>query len=190
VDTSALLDSKSFEQVFDEHFNTIHRYLVRRVGLTLADDLAGEAFMVAYQRRASYDAERGAVLAWLYGIANNLVRNQRRAEQRHLKLIARSSLPQVDLELDDAVLISAWAAPRLAAALRRITEGQREVLLMTAYTDLSDEEIAVALKIPVGTVRSRLSRGKASLRDKFGSFDFDSWTFSRTVSTTEGGQPQ
>jgi DNA-directed RNA polymerase specialized sigma24 family protein len=68
-------------------------------------------------------------------------------------------------------------APRLAAGLARLTRDQREVLLLSAWAGLTHEEIAAVLDIAPGTVRSRLSRARAALREHLGGFDFDLWTF-------------
>jgi DNA-directed RNA polymerase specialized sigma24 family protein len=81
-----------FEAVFREHFPPVHRFIARRVGKDLADDLAAEVFATAYQRRTSYQPERGSPRSWLYGIAANIVRGHWRDEQQLLELDARVSL--------------------------------------------------------------------------------------------------
>jgi len=68
-------------------------------------------------------------------------------------------------------------APQLAQALGVLSQDQRDVLLLHAWADLSNEEIASALGVPTGTIRSRLSRARGELRDYLGSFDFDLWLF-------------
>jgi RNA polymerase sigma factor (sigma-70 family) len=169
-----------FEAAFRQHFPPIYRFIARRVGSALAEDLAAETFATAYRRRARFDPGRGSLRAWLYGIAANLVRNQWRAEQHLLALDARL-VPEIDSsdgsEAADRRVIAALLAPQLAAALAQINADHREVLLLHAWAELSHEEIATALDIAPGTVRSRLSRARAALRGQLGDFDFDLWTF-------------
>lgn len=174
------IDRADFEAAFRQHFPPIYRFIARRVGSALAEDLAAETFAMAFRRRATFDPGRGSLRSWLYGIAANLVRNHWRAEQHLLALDARL-VPEVDTsdgsDAADQRVIAALLAPRLAAALAQITRDQREVLLLHAWAELSHEEIAAALDVAPGTVRSRLSRARAALRDQLGDFDFDLWTF-------------
>jgi hypothetical protein len=81
-------DPRRFELVFERHFDSIHRYLARRVGRDLADDLAAETFAVAFKSRRRYDAARADARPWLYGIASNLLRHHRRREERQLRAYA------------------------------------------------------------------------------------------------------
>jgi RNA polymerase sigma-70 factor (ECF subfamily) len=156
----SLSDPSAFGVIFDRHFEAVHRYLARRVGETAADDLAASTFTVAFERRRTFRREATTARPWLFGIATNLVRNERRAEQRALELLVRIR-PAVSVvgpsEGEDAA--------RLADALGRLDPGQRDVLLLYAWEELSYEEIAAALRVRVGTVRSRLARARAHLRD-------------------------
>lgn len=169
-----------FEAAFAEHFPPVYRFIARRVGPALAEDLAAETFATAYRRRARFDPGRASLRSWLYGIAANLVRNHWRAEQHLLALDARL-VPEVDLsgsyEAVDQRVTAAMLAPKLAAALAQLTRDQRDVLLLHAWAELSHEEIAAALGVAPGTVRSRLSRARTALREHLGGFDFDRWTF-------------
>jgi RNA polymerase sigma factor (sigma-70 family) len=174
------LGPADFEAAFQQHFPPVYRFIARRIGPALAEDLAAETFATAYRRRASFDPGRASLRSWLYGIAINLVRNHWRAEQHLLALDARL-IPEVDLSgspeaVDDRVT-AAMLAPRLAAGLAQLTRDQRDVLLLSAWAELSHEEIAAVLDIAPGTVRSRLSRARAALREHLGGFDFDLWTF-------------
>ncbi len=175
-----IVDPADFEAAFQQHFPPVYRFIARRVGPALAEDLAAETFATAYRRRASFDPGRASLRSWLHGIANNLVRNHWRAEQHLLALDARL-IPEVDLsgspEAADDRVTAAMLAPRLAAGLARLTRDQRDVLLLSAWAELSHEEIAAVLGIAPGTVRSRLSRARAALREHLGGFDFDLWTF-------------
>ena len=175
---------EDFEAVFREHFGPVHRFIARRVGKGLAEDLAAEVFATAYRRRAVYQPDRGSLRSWLYGIAANVVRGYWRDEQQLLELDARVAHdvlgPPPSAQFADAAeerVIAATLAPRIAGALAALNREQREVLLLHAWADLSHEEIAAALGIAQGTARSRLSRARAALRAQLGEFDFDQWTF-------------
>jgi RNA polymerase sigma factor (sigma-70 family) len=168
-----------FEDAFREHFAPVYRFIARRVGTDLAEDLAAEAFATAYRRRASYDPDRGSLRSWIFGIAANLVRGHWRDEQQLLELDARladGGTASFDDDADSRV-VAAALAPRIAGALAALNARQRDVLLLHAWAGLSHEEIAAALGIANGTARSRLSRARAALRAGLGDFDFTLWTF-------------
>jgi RNA polymerase sigma-70 factor (ECF subfamily) len=156
---SSLVDPRSFEALFDHHFRAIYRFLQGRVGMQLAEDLASETFMVAFRRRRSYDLSRDDARPWLYGIATNLVRDHRRAEERHLRAYARmtdeyASAPgQTPEHLDS----------ELSAALLELSHEERSLILLLAWADLTYEQLAHALDVPVGTIRSRVSRVRSKL---------------------------
>ena len=180
--TGVTVALEDFEAVFREHFAPVHRFIARRVGKALAEDLAAEVFATAYRRRAAYQPGRGSLRSWLYGIANNVVRGHWRDEQQLLELDARLArdLPVPVAQFADAAderVIAATLAPRIAGALAALNREQREVLLLHAWAGLSHEEIAAALGIAQGTARSRLSRARTALRALLGEFDFDEWTF-------------
>jgi RNA polymerase sigma factor (sigma-70 family) len=191
-DQGRIEESRAFEAAFREHFPPVFRFLARRVGVALAEDLAAETFATAYRRRTLFDPGQGSLRSWLYGIAANLLRNHWRAEQ-HLLLLDARLLPEPDAgdgaDTIDQRLAAALLAPRLASALGQLTHDQREVLLLFAWGELSHEEIAAALQIAPGTARSRLSRARATLREHLGDFDFDLWLFERPgAGQAQGGQ--
>lgn len=174
------LDRDSFERAFEEWFAAVHRYIARRLSTPLADDLAAETFAIAFARRATFDPARGTIRAWLYGIATNLVRSHWRVEIRSLQLDAKLRVETILAEQQattDEALSAAVVMPRLAAALADLKREQREVLLLHAWADLTNDEIASALDIPAGTVRSRLYRARQSLWQELRGFDFDLWVF-------------
>jgi RNA polymerase sigma factor (sigma-70 family) len=160
-----------FEAVFDRYATTIYRYLRRRVGEALAEELTAETFTCAFRGRRRFDCRSESALPWLYGIAANLLRMHRRKEQRRLRAYARAAGRSLappptcdsDHRLDAVALI-----PALAAALADLPHAQREVLLLHAWADLSHEEIAAALDISAGTVRSRLHRARANVAERLG----------------------
>jgi RNA polymerase sigma-70 factor (ECF subfamily) len=183
--TGAIEAAADFEEAFREHFAPVYRFIARRVGVALAEDLAAEVFATAYRRRAVYQPDRGSVRSWLYGIATNVVRGHWRDEQQLLELDARAAPDSLgpsygSAQFSDAAddrMVAATLAPRIAGALAALNREQRDVLLLHAWADFSHEEIAAALGIAQGTARSRLSRARAALRAQLGEFDFDLWSF-------------
>lgn len=158
-----------FGILFDRHFATIHRYLERRIERDGADDLAAEVFRIAFERRAHFRALHESALPWLYGLATNLMLKRWRGERRHLRALARASNEWRDsqdgLEGADERVAAQALGGRLLDALASLPERDRNVLVLAAWEELSYEEIAAALDIPVGTVRSRLNRARRALRE-------------------------
>ena len=160
-----------FEIVFRRYADQIQRYVSRRIGADAADDVGAETFLLAFRQRDRYDPERADARPWLYGIATNLIGRHRRAEIRQYRALARTGADPVMESFTDRVddRVSASAASRqLAAALAGLPEAYRDTLLLVAWGDLSYEEAARALGVPVGTVRSRLSRARSRLRRTLG----------------------
>ncbi|GAA2818126.1 RNA polymerase sigma factor [Nonomuraea rubra] len=167
-------DPAAFSALFDRHAPALHRYVVRRLGDELADDVVAETFLAAFRRLGHYDTAHRDARPWLYGIAANLIGKHRRAEIRAYRALARTGVDDVAESYADRVesRVAAGAAQReLAAALARLSPEDREVLLMIAWADLSYEETATALGIPVGTVRSRLHRARKKTRAALGGAD-------------------
>lgn len=159
-----------FALVFDRHGGAIHGYVARRLGPDVADDLAAETFLLAFQRRDGYDTTCPDARPWLYGIATNLIARRRQAEARFYRAIARTGIDPAAEPVDETVTarVSAQAArARLAAALAALSAGDRDVLLLTA-SGLGYTETARALGLPVGTVSSRLARARTKVREALG----------------------
>ena len=166
---TSIVGLADFEHCFEVNFVAVHRFIARRVGAPLADDLAAETFATAFRRRHSFDPSLASSRGWLFGIANNLVRGHWRAEQRMLVLSSRleAEAPSFGREAGpEAQVAGSGLAPRVARALASLPPGQRDVLLLHAWGGLADEEVAVALGLPAGTVRSRLWRARSALRSQ------------------------
>ncbi len=166
VIAASLEQPDAFGELFERHALELHRFLSRRIG-DLADDLLAELFVTAFERRGSYRAELGDARPWLYGIAANLVRRHHRAEATRYRALARVPLAAVVPDASAHAVASADAAavrPRLAEALAELKPADRDVLLLLAWAQLDHAEVAEALGIPLGTVRSRLHRARHQLR--------------------------
>jgi len=167
VITASLRHPERFAVVFDRHAPHIHRYLARRLGGQAAEDLMGETFLIAFDARARYDPAYPSARPWLYGIATNLVGQRRREEAREYRLRASVGPPAEQVSHADRVAERVTAQAMngaLAGALSGLARGDRDVLLLIAWEGLAYEEVATALGIPVGTVRSRLNRARRKVR--------------------------
>jgi RNA polymerase sigma-70 factor (ECF subfamily) len=178
-DEALLADSlrrpEAFGELYSRYFPRVWRYLAGRLGPDVADDLAAEVFLDAFRRRGRFDPAVGTVRPWLYGIATNLVARHQRAEARWYAALARAGADPVAasgiaLSAEDEIAdrIAAWQArPALAAALARLPDRDRDVLLLTALGELSYAEVAFALAVPEGTVGSRLHRARRKIIAEF-----------------------
>jgi RNA polymerase sigma factor (sigma-70 family) len=169
-------DPDRFAPIYDRYFGEVYGYVAGRLGPGIADDLAAETFLVAFRKRDRFDPARGSVRPWLYGIATILVGQHRREETRRYRALARAGRRVLDpVESHDDRVADAVTAERLgrqlAGALADLGRGDRDVLLLVAISELSHEEVALALDIPYGTVGSRLNRARKKLRKALAGID-------------------
>jgi RNA polymerase sigma-70 factor (ECF subfamily) len=171
-DVAVLLRSRAepdcFAELFERYFAGLHGYASRRLDGAGGDDVAAETFLIAFRQRDRFDPERGSVRAWLYGIATNLIRARRREEAQGYLAYARAAAhPPDDPMHEDRTTdrIAAEAArQRIVAALAGLPARDRDALLLVVWGELSHEETAAALGVPVGTVGSRLHRARRRIR--------------------------
>jgi RNA polymerase sigma factor (sigma-70 family) len=160
-------EPEAFGQIFDRHAQAIHRYVARRIGGSLADDLTAEAFLIAFRGRDRYDPAQSDARPWLYGIAANLLRGHQRAEVRQYKALSRTGIDPAMADHGDRVAAQVAAADHvraLAGVLAKLPVREREVLTLVSQAELSYPEVARALDIPIGTVRSRLHSARNRIR--------------------------
>jgi RNA polymerase sigma-70 factor (ECF subfamily) len=167
---ASLDEPQAFGEIFDRHAPRIHRYLASRVGVAAAEDLVSEVFVTAFRSRRAYAAAYSDASPWLLGFAANAVRHHRSSEGRRWAIVGR--LKQYSTQRKDDVIEDFTAdvlardqveAPR--RALGALDEKYRDVLILYSALDLSYAEVADVLSLRIGTVRSRLSRGRAQLRE-------------------------
>jgi RNA polymerase sigma-70 factor (ECF subfamily) len=171
---ASLTDPERFADIFHRHWDEIYRYVVRRLGPEAAEDVGSETFTVAFRSRGRYDLNRADVRPWLYGIATNLIGQHRRAERRRHQVLARADAQWASASFDDgsdARVTAELLGPRIASVLASLSAADRDLLLLIAWADLSYEEAAEALDLPMGTVRSRLHRVRKKIRRAFGGID-------------------
>ena len=163
----SLEDPGAFGVLFDRHGSALLRFLARRVDPSEAGSLLGEVFGIAFERRSNFDLERDSARPWLYGIATNVVAKHRRSEARRIRAAARLAARRTLTEDPGETAVATadaearWA--QVAEAMAELPDAERQILLLFAWEELSYDQIAAVLGVPVGTVRSRLHRGRARL---------------------------
>lgn len=162
----SLREPRAFGEIFDRHYEAVARYLGRRLQRADAEEAASETFTVAFRDRERFDHARSSALPWLFGIATNLARRRARSEMSRFRAYARVDHSPAEDATDRVVeRTSAVAArPALIDGLTALSLEERDVLLLFAWGQLSYAEIAEALTIPVGTVRSRLARARSVMQ--------------------------
>lgn len=165
---ASLAQPERFGVVFDRYHAAIWAFLARHAGRDTADELAGDVFVTAFRNRQRYDPACGTVRAWLYGIAVNLQRTRWRSDARQARALERvaggltTAVTPIEAAEDD--LDGRHRLERVRDAMECLSDPHREVLALFVWEQLSYEEIASALRVEVGTVRSRLARARNELR--------------------------
>ena len=163
----SLVDVGRFGEIFVRHAPAIFRFLGRRIGPDDAGDLLSEVFLAAFEARMRYDPRRPSALPWLYGIASNLLNKHYRHRASELRVLERMLVQSDPHDHADSVTASVDAQVQLRAMAKLLEElpaSERDALLLFAWEDLTYGEIAGALGVPTGTVRSRLNRVRQRLR--------------------------
>lgn len=159
-----------FRELVAQHKERLYRFVLKHIGhSTEAEDLAQQAFVEAARTFETFRGE-SQLSTWLYGIAMNLVRNHlSRSPQRLYRFEDESALDDTATEMADPYecLEMAQMVRLLDNELAELMPEMREVLLLVALDDMSYEEAAELLSVPIGTVRSRVSRARAQLRRRF-----------------------
>ena len=160
---TSLTTPAAFGGIFESHYRAVDVYCVRRIGGD-GHDVSAATFTEAFRVRERFDTTCSNARPWLYGIASNLLRHHRRRERNRWRAVARSE-PTTATTFDaDARVDAHRLGGRLAGALRATPTRDRDALLLYVWADLTYEQIAEALGIPVGTVRSRIARARGRLR--------------------------
>jgi RNA polymerase sigma-70 factor (ECF subfamily) len=173
VDTDAEIfrrsvrDPEAFREIFERHAAAVHAYARRRIGMTAGEEILAQTFLTAFEKRTRFDPSYGSARPWLLGIATNLIRHHLREEREHLTALRKSAHDQPEAPVeDDARLDAERMKPTLLEALLALSDDDRETFLLLALGQLTYEEVASALGIPVGTVRSRIHRARRHLRER------------------------
>ncbi len=164
----------AFAALYRRHQGPLYRYALLRCGSNAtAADVVQEAFMGLLTERFRFDPLRGQLAAFLFGVARNLILKLEEGRLRHVSLPAFDAAQDADedaeleMPLDDggplARLLDNEAAEQVRRALAHLAPHYRDVVILYEMHELSYAEIAGICQVDIGTVRSRLSRGRAAL---------------------------
>lgn len=160
-------DHDAFGELFDAYARSVYNHAFRLTGdWAQAEDIVSLTFLDAWRLRGKVDEEGGSLRPWLLGIATNVTRNTRRAARRHAAAVSRLPRDEVERDFADEVAARLDDKAELAlvhTALATLRRAEREVLALCVWSGLDYRAAAEALGVPVGTVRSRLSRARAKL---------------------------
>lgn len=165
----------AFAALYRRHQGPLYRFALLRCGsAATAADVVQEAFMGLLTERFRFDPLRGHLAPFLFGVARNLILKLEEGRQRHVALPGAAAQddglddgPELDLPLDEggplARLLDNEAAEQVRRALAHLAPHYRDVVILYEMHELSYAEIADICQVDIGTVRSRLSRGRAAL---------------------------
>lgn len=162
-------DGQAFGRLFDRHARRVYNHCFRGTAdWSLAEDVTSVVFLEAWRRRRDVRLSGDSLLPWLLGVANNAIRNAERSRRRYRRLL--NKLPRVaDLPAEDAEIVARLDDERAMKAilgrLGGLRQEEQEVLALCDWSGLSITEASTALGIPAGTVKSRLARARAQIRD-------------------------
>jgi RNA polymerase sigma-70 factor (ECF subfamily) len=162
----SIRDPDAFREIFERHAAAVHAYARKRIG-TASEEILAQTFLTAFEKRTRFDNSYASARPWLLGIATNLIRHHLREEREHLTALRRIGPERSAAPVeDDARLDAERMKPTLIDALLALSDEDRETFLLLALGQLTYEEVASALGIPIGTVRSRIHRARMHLRER------------------------
>jgi len=160
-------DREALAALYDRHSPVLLAVATRLLGnRSQAEELLHDVFLEAWQHARDYDPSRGTVRAWLVTRMRSRALDRRAASARHARLAEEAMRAQPEGSGADAG--SPVDAARLRNQVARLSPELVSVLHLAYFDGLSSAEIAEALSIPIGTVKSRMARALAELRDTLG----------------------
>lgn len=165
------VEPAEFAILYDRHATSVYRYAAQRLGNDAAQDIVSETFLVAFERRASYDLTVRDARPWFLGIATRLMRKHARLEAVAWKGMASDLAARMAPDVIESAghrIDAERLTRRLEKALRRLSSGDRDTLLLHAWEELDHASIAAVTGVPIGTVKSRLNRARRLLRHAAG----------------------
>jgi RNA polymerase sigma factor (sigma-70 family) len=167
-------DPTAFEAFYREHVDAVERFVVRRVrDPHRAADLTAEVFLAAIESADGYRPSRGTPVAWLYGVARNVLAADRRRQGREFDAATRFGgrrlLDEDDIARLEERIDAEVRAGELCIALDHLSEGERAVVELVSVDGLMVEDAARALGIRPVTARVRLHRARRRLQYQLGS---------------------
>jgi RNA polymerase sigma factor (sigma-70 family) len=160
-------DPQALAELFDRYGDRIYNHCFRATGdWTEAEDATSTVFLEVWRHRHRVQVHDDSALPWLYGVATNVCRNLTRSRRRRRRALAALPWPGPEPDHAERVTERVGSTERMRVvleAIKALPAHEQEVLALVAWSGLSYEQAATALDVPVGTVRSRLSRARARL---------------------------
>ncbi len=167
-------DVNAFEALFEQYHRLVFKTAFLKVGnKEEAEDVLQEVFIAMWKSRNTFDPTKGNISTWLHRITINQCTNKRRRKKVAILSVEQArgngfDLPEIrSSELPDELLMSRWEYERMIKAIDSQDGKHRSVLILRYFNDLSYDEIAQVLGIPLGTVKSRLNQAIRTLRWEF-----------------------
>ncbi len=161
-------EAAAFGELFERHATSVYNYLFRRCGnWATAQDLTSLVFLELWRKRSDISLERESALPLLLGVATNVLRNRKRTERRHRAALERMPAPPQSWSPHEDVVDKLTDEQRmreLQRVLDRLPKREQDLIVLCVWMELTYEEAADALCLPIGTIGSRLSRAKRRLR--------------------------
>ena len=150
-----------FRAFFEQHYEAVLRYVLRRIGAAAAEDVAAEVFLVSWRR---FDEVPADPLPWLFGVARNVVANHRRGIMRREMFISRLKSEPTRSSRDPGDEVTSRG--EILAAFRKLSRRDQETLSLVAWEGLSAPRAAKVLGCSVGAFWVRLHRARRRLADE------------------------
>ena len=165
VSVARNLDREAFAQLFDAFAPRLKSFMIRKgASPEVAEDLVQETMISVWRKAGLYDPSKGSALTWIFTIARNLrIDRIRKESSMPLSELGDYDAPSDEMANDD-VLSRKQESQRVAQALAEIPAEQKQVIMLAFVDDISQSEIAERLKLPLGTVKSRMRLAYARLR--------------------------
>ncbi len=166
----------AFDLLVDRYYDRLYGYLIRFLkDSDMAEDLLQETFLRVWKNRAEF-RNIASFSTWIYTIAGNLARSEwrRRKRWRMIRLGPSRDDEEPEIELadngigPDSIVEIRMAVDELTAEVQKLPDRYREVVILRDIQGMTYEEIAGIVQVPVGTVKSRLNRGRLILQEKLG----------------------
>ena len=155
-------DERTFIQLYESHYDELHAYCARRVGIDNASDAVADVFTVAWRRIGELSIEMPR--AWLFGVARGVIRNRWRSKKRKLRLLQQVMTQRsAPTGIPDVLLAQKETDTEIVEAFLRLRPSDQEILRLSAWEELSGPEIAEAMGISLSAAQQRLHRAKKRL---------------------------
>lgn len=166
-------EPSAFAELFQRHADAVYNHCFRKTASwSTAEDLRSVVFLEAWRRRHDVRLHEESVLPWLLAVANNVVRTRSRSLRRHRAMLRRLPVSMVSPDDPEAEAIQRLhdeeQMRRVQHAIGDLNRAEQDVLALCVWAELDYAAAAVALGVPVGTVKSRLSRAREKLRRAIG----------------------